>query len=310
MSPTFIAAYDGSDASRSAVQLAVRLGRAEHADVIAVHVYPRIPPTHPPAEVPEADRELQDDVRVAGQVVLEALDVPGVAGRRLVCGSPAHTLHDLAIEHGASLIAVGLTHHKRLGRLMPGSVGAKLLHGAPCAVAAVPRGMGDARMETIGVAYDGGRESQQALIEGERLARRLGAHLILFGVHEESMFAGPALATTWDLDPAVHGAWPAGVHASREVLAEQLRAAAARVSGVEIQVVQLTGSAGPTLVDACDDGVDLLVAGSRGHGPLRSVLLGSVSRHLVDHARCPVLVVPGTTQSELDRPPEPRTTHV
>ena len=149
MSPTFIAAYDGSDASRSAVQLAVRLGRAEHADVIAVHVYPRVPPTHPPAEVPEADRELQDDVRVAGQVVLDALDVPGVAGRRLVCGSPAHTLHDLAAEHGASLIAVGLTHHKRLGRLIPGSVGAKLLHGAPCAVAAVPRGMGDARTEAL-----------------------------------------------------------------------------------------------------------------------------------------------------------------
>ena len=38
--------------------------------------------------------------------------------------------------------------------------------------------------------------------------------------------------------------------------------------------------------------VDLLVCGSRGYGPLRSVLLGGVSRRLVDDAHCPVLVLP------------------
>ena len=38
--------------------------------------------------------------------------------------------------------------------------------------------------------------------------------------------------------------------------------------------------------------VGLLVCGSRGYGPLRSVLLGGVSRRLVDAAHCPVLVLP------------------
>ncbi len=38
--------------------------------------------------------------------------------------------------------------------------------------------------------------------------------------------------------------------------------------------------------------VDLLVCGSRGYGPLRGVVFGSVSRRLLDAARCPVLVVP------------------
>jgi len=38
--------------------------------------------------------------------------------------------------------------------------------------------------------------------------------------------------------------------------------------------------------------VDLLVAGSRGYGPMARLLLGSVSSRLVATAPCPVLIVP------------------
>lgn len=36
----------------------------------------------------------------------------------------------------------------------------------------------------------------------------------------------------------------------------------------------------------------MLVMGSRAYGPKRAVLLGSVSRRVMEQATCPVLIVP------------------
>ena len=58
---------------------------------------------------------------------------------------------------------------------------------------------------------------------------------------------------------------------------------------VEIRTAVEEGHAAQVLVEA-SKGADLLVVGSRGHGELAGMLLGSVSEHCVAHAHCPVLV--------------------
>ncbi len=48
---------------------------------------------------------------------------------------------------------------------------------------------------------------------------------------------------------------------------------------------------------AKDEGADLLVVGTRGHGPFRAAMVGSVSRGVVLRAPCPVVVVPRGTMA-------------
>ena len=53
----------------------------------------------------------------------------------------------------------------------------------------------------------------------------------------------------------------------------------------------LQGHPAQVLLEAAE-GAQLLVVGSRGHGTFAGILLGSVSQHCVQHAPCPVVVVP------------------
>ena len=55
--------------------------------------------------------------------------------------------------------------------------------------------------------------------------------------------------------------------------------------------IVLNGSPQIRLVEEAQ-GALLVVVGRRGQGALASLLMGSVSRHVVDHAPCPVIVVP------------------
>jgi nucleotide-binding universal stress UspA family protein len=80
-----------------------------------------------------------------------------------------------------------------------------------------------------------------------------------------------------------------------ETLDDGVRAAASVSRGEPVE----------TLVARTREGLDLLVMGSRGHGPLRRVLFGSVSSELIDRAECPVLVLPRQVSAGDDPTVEP-----
>jgi len=68
-------------------------------------------------------------------------------------------------------------------------------------------------------------------------------------------------------------------------------AQAASELDVRATTVVVDGPASQALEQLSRD-VDLVVAGSRGWGTARRVILGSATSHLTHHAGCPVIVVP------------------
>lgn len=154
-----------------------------------------------------------------------------------------------------------------LGRDTQSYVTRWLLPRAPCAVAVAPLSVPLPQagpFERIGVAYDGSPTAQCALVAATHLAQATGARLVLLA-------AAPTTehATTW------------------------LDVARLSVGGKakSLETRALLGYPPATLARASEE-LDLLVCGSRGRGRPFATILGSVSAYLVDHARCPVLVVP------------------
>lgn len=100
----------------------------------------------------------------------------------------------------------------------------------------------------------------------------------------ESGFAG-GVAAPEEID-AAWGAANAGAADALERTVDALDTAATVETLIE------NGDIGPTLCAVAEEqGVDVVVVASRGHGAIRRALLGSVSTHLVNHAPCPVIVV-------------------
>lgn len=73
-------------------------------------------------------------------------------------------------------------------------------------------------------------------------------------------------------------------------LAETARAFGARP--VVERIVECEDAATAIVDHAAEIDADVLVIGSHGHGALHRALMGSVSAKVVQHAPCPVLVVP------------------
>jgi nucleotide-binding universal stress UspA family protein len=72
---------------------------------------------------------------------------------------------------------------------------------------------------------------------------------------------------------------------------------------VPIEIDVLVGERADSLI-AVSSHLELLATGTRGHGPLRAVLLGSVSRRVTAAGHCEVVVLPRGVKAPLEAPAE------
>jgi nucleotide-binding universal stress UspA family protein len=143
--------------------------------------------------------------------------------------------------------------------------------------------------QKILLATDGSLHAEEAQVYAQELALRDDAQVIL--VH------------AFDPVPSYLGEpWGARVMARHLSVAQDAAGHAAQKledAGVDHIVEVLEGPPADAILRVA--GIrqcDLIVMGSRGHGALASLLLGSVSHRVLSHAQVPVLVVRATESEE------------
>lgn len=278
-----IAAVDGRDRSADAVSLARTLATALGTRAAVANVY---------VTQPLVGGALGDEVRTlqredALQVARDAAgEDPALEAHVTGSGSPGRGLVELAEQLGAAAIVMGSSHRGAVGRVLPGSAGERLLHGAPCPVAVAPAGYAadrprGASIAMLAVAYDATPEADRALTWAAGIAARSGARLLL--VHAVAPTAPRS-------DPERYAEFTEYVH---DWAARQLEGGVRRLpAGVAAETRVVEGDAAEAIAaEAARAGADVIVTGSRGHGPVARVLLGGVGAWLVRHADRPVVIV-------------------
>ncbi len=271
-----ICGVDGSPGSRRAALMARTLSEELRCPLELVHVVPPRPPMplaavpvagHPvaTAQMAELDRTESDAAFASVADELAGMDAEHIT----VQGHAPDRLSAIAETRDARLIAVGTRGTGTVRSALLGSVSRELAAQAPRPVLVVPEAAGG-RIGPGPVVC--GVDGSDGALAAARVAARMADDL------------HTALTIVAVLDP----------DAALDDLAAGIAAAVTETtSGEHVERLAVSGDpAGELARAAADRNAALLVVGSRGRGPVRAALLGSVSTAAIQLARCPVLIVP------------------
>jgi len=260
--------YDGSEDTLPALRWAAQeaVGSQRRLRVVLAWGLPTMG-FSPVSASADLDRR-KAEAALANAVYLLQAEVAGLTiDSQLVQDKPAQALVDRSAD--ASLVVVGYRGKGRVGRFVLGSVASAVVTHAGAPVVVV-RGDESGHVRRVGpvvVGVDGSPGSEDAV----RYA--MGA-APLHGYQVVAVHAGE------------QGSRPGGLAALSPALADGRR----QYPAVQVREVVEPGDAAQLIVAEAADAA-LVIVGSRGHGGLTGMLLGSVSRGVVDQAECSVMVM-------------------
>lgn len=284
---TIVVGVDGSESSRSALAWAVEQGRSEGRSLTLVHAIHAVTPAYMDAAA-VYPQEARDAMRAEGQQVLDAVRAevehraPELEVHELLrFEEPRELLLELSME--AALIVLGSRGRGRLRSLLLGSVGVALVRHAHCPVVIHrPGNPGNVRNGIV-VGADASEESSVVLEFAYRQAslRRLPLTVVHCFWDVQAGDLGGYVLPEAGFDPETE----------RMLLSESMAGMGEKYPDVTVTGTVARGQAHEVLIRMTEQ-MDLVVVGTHQSGPVVRMLFGSVSVSVVEHAMCPVAVVP------------------
>ena len=145
-------------------------------------------------------------------------------------------------------------------------------------------------MTKLVLATDGSEGAGRALDYAVKLAAALDAELLLVAVAADM---GLSPAELREFLRTENASLAEVLDAQAQQVLERSGARARQLGARRLRTETAIGDPAETILGiAAREAADAIVVGKRGWGPLRGMLLGSVSQKLASLARCPVIVVP------------------
>jgi len=269
-----LAGYDGSLGSEQALSWAAREARSRGTVLTVCHACaPGFPVLRDEAAVYDLVRRSGERVIASGRQAAQRVMGSGEVRPLLVEGSAAAVLCDRS--DGADMVVVGSRGHGGVAGLRIGSVSSQVAahaHGRVVVVRGHWRPAAGYAPGPIVIGADGSAASRAAVdFAFEEATLRDAALLAVCALADAPSTLGDARQRREDFEQAV-SRW------------EKEHPEVAILRRVTL------GGARDALLAAAHD-AQMLVVGSRGRGGLQGMMLGSVSRAVLDHAPCPVAVV-------------------
>lgn len=289
-------ATDGSAQSEEAARFAAGLELSADDEVTVLHVISEAPPVKDRAAHQAAVMEIKR--KIAPRILDSAVEALGPTRARvstaLVEGYPDKGIIDAAEEMGADLVVMGPRGMKGIRLFLIGSTTMSVAMNSSRSTLVVKPSGGQAGRMRVLLATDGSDYADHAAEALASMPLRGDTGIIVLSVLWTS-YADIPERFAGEIDDRVKEA-VASMRSSEYLEADRIFEKSRRYLSrrfTDIEGVVKIGDPSDEILKASDEfGVDMIALGSRGLRGIRG-MLGSVSRNVLIHAQCPVLVGKG-----------------
>ena len=277
-------AYDGSDASRNALEQSVRLIRASEGAELLICVVTQMPEVGVEMISINEAMGLSEDISL--QIASEAgktLESKGVRARTVTRkGVPYKEVIELAEEEGADLIITGRRGMTGLERMLMGSVTSRIIGHTDRDVLVVPRNS-ELIFDSLLVATDGSKFADNALEKALDFGEEYGSSSL-------------TAVSVVDMNSELVKLRPGEVEDLTRRYEKELEMAVVETeaTGIEANKVIEIGPVPASIVKAARDcGANMIFMGTHGRTGMAKLFMGSVTEKVIGMSHVPVYVSKG-----------------